>query len=433
MTRLDPADWHELGIAPTEDPLAVRTAYRTRLRTTGPETDPAGFERLRAAYDRIILALTTIPERTDDTGGQDEHAPPTAAELEALEIANRVNDHRLAGDVDGGIAYLDERLAAIPPGTDLATALEMHLFYGTALVRSVSPRLFRYLVERFDWTDMQGPVAQEHPQAHGVAIDRLAAEDWWEECKAAGRADPPDRVAAALAGPMQETRDMLRRRGLSDDERAHVRQRFDELGLHARFLLPRMDGGSLALLREAVEGEPSVDIAPAAAPLPPPRASTTAREQPVDSGGVAGWLKKAALAGALALAGIGVVTLFGDGIGNGGGDADGGVAQTNPGAPSAEVAMAQLRDPATDWVDIDRNAGAVTVMWTPLLRWRSGILEMRMAVDRPPTGPNIQVADFDTMYPMPVAPMMNTLTVQLRYADGEWSDVRRYDISGVEL
>ena len=425
------ADWNELGIAPTTDVDAVRAAYRQRLKTTGPESDPEGFEKLRAAHDRVIAAITA-PSTGGPGGdpGDAEPAPPTPAQLEAMEVANQVSSFRLAGNVDGAIAYLEEEMASMAPGSEELTALEMHLFYGTALGRSVSPKLFRWLVDRFDWTDMQGLVAQDNPEAHAVLLDRLAAEDWWDAARNAAQDQPPGRVAAALTGDGPSAQAILRTNGLSQEERQDVRRLFDELGQHARFLLPRLDGQSLALLREAVEGPPSVDTSQPGTPMPdasspPPQPDPLAGDQGAAEGGVTGWLRKLAVAAVLLLAGVGIAALLFD-------DDNTGTAG-NPGAPSADLAMAELRKSSTDWVDIDRSNGAVTVLWTPLLRWRSGIGEMRMAVDRPPAGPSVKAADFDTMYPMPVAPMMNELTIQLRYADGEWSEVRSYDISGVEL
>ena len=43
--------WDELGIAPCDDPKAIRRAYAARLKKLDPDRDPNGFARLRDAYE----------------------------------------------------------------------------------------------------------------------------------------------------------------------------------------------------------------------------------------------------------------------------------------------------------------------------------------------------------------------------------------------
>jgi hypothetical protein len=61
--------WFVLGIAPTEDVRAVKAAYFERLKTESPHANPAGFRRLRKAYETLIapgaldaLAWTSAPD-----------------------------------------------------------------------------------------------------------------------------------------------------------------------------------------------------------------------------------------------------------------------------------------------------------------------------------------------------------------------------------
>jgi hypothetical protein len=42
-----------LGIAPTLDPGAVKRGYFTALQKSPPHADPAGFRRIREAYERL--------------------------------------------------------------------------------------------------------------------------------------------------------------------------------------------------------------------------------------------------------------------------------------------------------------------------------------------------------------------------------------------
>ncbi|MBV6289754.1 DUF805 domain-containing protein [Pseudomonas aegrilactucae] len=57
--------WIKLGIEPTKDQDIIRGAYRARLPEFHPETDPEGFQVLRAAYEHA-LKLATSDDDEDD-------------------------------------------------------------------------------------------------------------------------------------------------------------------------------------------------------------------------------------------------------------------------------------------------------------------------------------------------------------------------------
>ena len=48
--------WSELGLPGPSDLAAVRRAYAERLKTTHPEEDPEGFQRLHEAYQQARRA-----------------------------------------------------------------------------------------------------------------------------------------------------------------------------------------------------------------------------------------------------------------------------------------------------------------------------------------------------------------------------------------
>ena len=50
--------WHILQIEPTSDERAIKRAYAKLLKTTRPDDDAEGYQRLREAFDE---ALATAP------------------------------------------------------------------------------------------------------------------------------------------------------------------------------------------------------------------------------------------------------------------------------------------------------------------------------------------------------------------------------------
>ncbi|MDH1654846.1 DUF805 domain-containing protein [Pseudomonas mosselii] len=69
--------WIRLGIEPTQDMDAIRLAYRGRLPSHHPETDPEGFQALRAAYEEALrLAREQAPSEAEPT--REENAPHPA-------------------------------------------------------------------------------------------------------------------------------------------------------------------------------------------------------------------------------------------------------------------------------------------------------------------------------------------------------------------
>lgn len=79
--------WSELGLPGPADLSAVRRAYAERLKTTHPEEDPEGFQRLHEAYQQ---ARRMARKGGGSAGPQAQEAPPprqtgTEAETSALD------------------------------------------------------------------------------------------------------------------------------------------------------------------------------------------------------------------------------------------------------------------------------------------------------------------------------------------------------------
>jgi hypothetical protein len=102
--------WDELGIAPCDDPKAIRRAYAARLKKLDPDRDPEAFARLRRALE---WALGGADE--DGDGLRQAHtSPPVSADLDAREED--------AGSATGHAAELDRSESIIEQLADAENA-----------------------------------------------------------------------------------------------------------------------------------------------------------------------------------------------------------------------------------------------------------------------------------------------------------------------
>ena len=90
--------WGILGIAPTKDRKAIRSAYSAKLKSLDIDKDVQGYEDLRAARSEALYLATQ-----DDAGTQEEApqftAPGTAqAELEPIDASETKQDAGAFGD-----------------------------------------------------------------------------------------------------------------------------------------------------------------------------------------------------------------------------------------------------------------------------------------------------------------------------------------------
>lgn len=398
------ADWDALALSPTNDADAVRRAYRARLKVVGPDRDPDGFQRLRAAYDAVLAELEAA-----GTGGLPAEDADAGANV--ARILERLDAHRSAGDEAGAIGLIDTAVATLPPGSAALEKLEDALLDDVALSRTLSAGLFRHLVMRFDWHDAQGRAARDDPERHAVLEDRLAAEDWLDTLRQEA-AIPGGIVAAAMLASRRREMVPLPPGGFDPDTRNRARTLFGELREHGRFLLHRFDGASLARVREAVEGPPLL-AEPAALPNSPPAIALPDPAVAQRRGRV--------------IAMVAIVAIVGGVFGK---DYVQKLVFPPDSGTAPELARAELASQAIPWLELSPEPGGTLVSWAPLIKRRRAIADLRYGANT--DEPNAVMTLPENGVPMRFVapPDLNLITVRLRYLDGTWSEVRRYEMNG---
>ena len=118
--------WHILGIAPTGDEAAIKKAYAARLREHRPDRDPAGFRRVRAAYEealqqRTVISPVQLKKRQRRAAAQSSTPSPAAADVAQEVPEQREGDAALlrclreqaTADAPGGSVFRARYLAAL--------------------------------------------------------------------------------------------------------------------------------------------------------------------------------------------------------------------------------------------------------------------------------------------------------------------------------
>ncbi len=207
--------WDELGIAPSDDPKAIRRAYAARLKTLDPDRDPGAFAHLRAALEwalghtaegrgaaprqsqfelqhdsRRMAALgRRVPAREEAVAPgfnrpilEDDRTAPLTAE-------DDVRERAVLGALDAALRRRDTaeaitlyNRAAATGALSLQAAPEMlRRLFGVAVDDAgFDGPAFRDLTTSLGWDRLDGQAAADPALARKVR-ERLAAEDWYDD------------------------------------------------------------------------------------------------------------------------------------------------------------------------------------------------------------------------------------------------------------
>jgi hypothetical protein len=220
--------WDELGIAPSDDPKAIRRAYAARLKEIDPDRDPAAFARLREAYERALDPGRRPPRRLAEQEADDKIRPPTdraaarpsAASEQvvdpyqplAVDDQDDIRDRALLIALDAALRdgnageaialyYRAAATGALPlaGASDLMERLLATAVDDTALDAATLRHLTRII--GLDASRARAPVNSELRRR---AMARLAAEDWYEDILAKA-----DRHSGKLARNQRRTARLL--------------------------------------------------------------------------------------------------------------------------------------------------------------------------------------------------------------------------------
>lgn len=150
-----------LGLEPGADEREIKRAYAQLLRTTRPDEDPEGFQRLHAAYRDALAAVEHESDSSAPVRSMQTPQDGTAIEpLDIATVAQRIVEQAAAL----GARELDAWLQALPElwSLDDKPRIGIAVFSTIEMCElRLTPSVFDCLSLCFGWDDLNSPLWQE--------------------------------------------------------------------------------------------------------------------------------------------------------------------------------------------------------------------------------------------------------------------------------
>ncbi|WP_409316966.1 DUF805 domain-containing protein [Pseudomonas sp. KCJK9016] len=140
--------WIRLGIEPTSDETLIRDAYRARLPSHHPETDPEGFQALRMAYENALRLAREDVEETPEEEAEDSEQEVVEIPQAFVDFCELLDDPARRFNVQAWLAFvraLDEL------SLEQLDELSWRLYHQMADAGPLSYRCANLLAKRMAW------------------------------------------------------------------------------------------------------------------------------------------------------------------------------------------------------------------------------------------------------------------------------------------
>ncbi|WP_295481069.1 molecular chaperone DnaJ [uncultured Pseudomonas sp.] len=163
--------WIRLGIEPTQDLDTIRLAYRSRLPTHHPETDPEGFQALRAAYEEAQRLAREHAEDAQAAQSNDEVAPDNEA-LDAFQAL--LEDSTRRYEPQAWLDYIGQ-LDELP--LEQLDDLNWQLLHRLRHCGPIAYQCVRLLATRLGWAEQLLRLPPEEAQDVAAFLQRIEEPD----------------------------------------------------------------------------------------------------------------------------------------------------------------------------------------------------------------------------------------------------------------